>query len=428
MIVLLLFSGFFSMSETVFSSVSLVKLKTAVENRRRGSKIALSCAENFDRTLTTLLIGNNIVNTALATISVGFFTMLAVSAAYVELVSTLSITVIVLIFGEILPKTFGKTYSLSISLKLAPIVYFLSIILFPFSILFMKLQSLISNNKNKKPSVNESELGAIVDTMEEEGSIKPGEAEIIRNVFDLDDRTVEDIMIPRVDILAIDITTPLSEIEKIMLNNRFSRIPIYREDKDHVAGILYERDFFEALVRHEEPSQIDITKIMKPVKYVSKTMSVGVLIKELQKTKTHIAIVSGEYNDTLGLVTMEDALEELVGEIYDEHDDLVPEKELITKLDENNYLVDGETYLENLFDELDIGEPDENLPTKVSGFIFESTEKIPTIGYECNLECSYTKFDENSDSYVDYNTMLTFKIVDINKRRIKTVKVTLTNN
>ena len=312
MICLVLLSGFFSMSETVFSSVSIPKLKVAVEDRLSGSKLSLRCTEKFDRTLTTLLIGNNIVNIALATISVNFFVRLAISEAYVSLVSTLVITLIVLIFGEILPKTFGKAYSEQISYKIAPIIYALTIILIPLSYLFMKLQNVIGKHKVEEVSVDEDELEAILDTMETEGAIKSNEVNIIRNVFDLDDRTVEDIMIPRVDIVAIDIEDSIEEIKTIMMKNRLSRVPIYKEDKDHIIGVLYERDFYVSLINNNG-KDVDILSVMKPVKYVSKTMSVGVLINELKKSKTHISIVSGEYNDTLGLVTMEDALEELVG-------------------------------------------------------------------------------------------------------------------
>jgi len=404
MICLVLLSGFFSMSETVFSSVSIPKLKVAVEDRLSGSKLSLRCTEKFDRTLTTLLIGNNIVNIALATISVNFFVRLAISEAYVSLVSTLVITLIVLIFGEILPKTFGKAYSEQISYKIAPIIYALTIILIPLSYLFMKLQNIIGKHKVEEVSVDEDELEAILDTMETEGAIKSNEVNIIRN--------------------AIDIEDSIEEIKAIMIKNRLSRVPIYKEDKDHIIGVLYERDFYVSLINNNG-KDVDILSVMKPVKYVSKTMSVGVLINELKKSKTHISIVSGEYNDTLGLVTMEDALEELVGEIYDEHDKIVGDDELIKKIDDKTYLVSGEMYIEDLYEELEIGEPDPSAATKVSGFIYESTEELPYIGYVLNTYSEYTSLNETADSYKDYCKKITFEVIDITKRRINKVKVSI---
>lgn len=411
------------MSETVFSSVSTVRLKMHVENRVSGSKKALYVAEHFDQTLSTLLVGNNIVNIALATLSVGFFTQLLVAGNYIELVSTLVTTIVVLIFGEIFPKTIAKEYSEAIALKIGIVIYILSFILFPVVKIFMFIQRAITRKNTGNITVDEAELEAILDTMEEEGAIKSDEVEIIRKVFDLDDRSVEDIMVPRVDILAIDIDSTVEEVKQIMLDNQYSRVPVYKEDKDNIVGILYERDFFASLVRDKDNS--DFTKIMRPVKYVSKTMSVGALIHELQRCKTHIAIVSGEYNDTLGLVTMEDALEELVGEIYDEHDDASMDIPLIQKVDENQYIVDGEMYIDDLFEDLNIGEAPEGSAAKVSSFIYDSTESIPVVGYKMNYITHYTHFNEEKDGYEDFTKRIIFEVCDVDSRRIRTVKVTI---
>lgn len=420
MLVLVLLSAFFSMSETVFSSVSTVRLKMYVEDRVAGAKKALSVAENFEKTLSTLLIGNNIVNIALATLSVGFFTSLIPGSNLIEVLSTVVVTVVVLIFGEIVPKTLAKLYSEQIALKIGFIVYVLGIILYPLSALFMLLQRGISR-RNDKPSVDEAELEAILDTMEEEGSIKSDELEMIKNIFDLNDHTVEDIMVPRIDILGIDIETPIEEVKEIILENQYSRVPVYQEDKDHIVGILYERDFFSCFVRDQK---INLQDILRPVKYVSRAMKVGALIHELQKSKTHIAIVSGEYGDTLGLVTMEDCLEELVGEIYDEHDEEASDTKLINKVGEDTYLVDGEIYVDDLFDELNIGQAPE-VSTKLSSWVFESSETIPEVGYKLVYISNYTIKNEDDDQYTDYSKKITFEVVEVDERRIEKIKVTL---
>lgn len=423
MVLLVLLSAFFSMAETVFSSVSETRLKRCVEDRKSGAKKALYCVDHFERTLTTLLVGNNIVNVALSTLAVGFFASLAINAQYVELVSTFTITIVLLIFGEITPKTIGKKYNDHLVLTLGPIIYVLSFILYPIVIIFMGIQKLITGKKGEKSTVNESELETLLDTMAEEGEIETDERTLIKNVFDLNDRSVEDIMVPRIDMIAIDGSLPLEEVKKTFLEENFSRIPVYEEDKDHIIGILYERDFFQALVMGK--SFNSIKDLMRPVHFVNKMMTVDTLIKELQEAKMHMAIVSGEYNDTLGLVTMEDALEEIVGEIYDEHDEGSINKKLITQVDENTYLVDGEMFVSDLFDELKIGQAPEDT-SKVSTWVFESKKDLPKEGDIMTYVSCFTEEDEEG-VYQDYAKKLTIEVVRMDDRRIVTVKVTVTD-
>lgn len=422
-IALIILSAFFSMSETAFTSVSESKLKTFVEDRKRGSKKALICVEKYDRTLTTLLVGNNIVNTALSIISVGFFIELGINEQYVDLIATIVITVVLLIFGEITPKTMGKKYCDRLVLILAPIVYILSFILFPIVYIFRLVQKLISGKKTDSQQVNEEELETILDTMEEEGSIEAEEVTLIKKVFDLNDRTVEDIMVPRIDMVAIDVDSTIDEIKEVFLQENYSRIPVYRKDKDHIIGILYERDFFQALIKDKKIKSAK--DLMKKAKFINKTMNVDALIKELQESKMHMAIVSGEYGDTLGLVTMEDALEEIVGEIYDEHDEGSFSEKLLTQIDDNTYLVDGEMYVSDMFDELGLGEAPEDT-SKISTWVFESMEDLPEIGSIVHYISCYT--EENEDGqYQDFEKKLDIEIVELNERRIEKVRVTLSD-
>lgn len=420
LIILVLFSAFFSMTETVFASVSEAKIKNYVEERKTGAKKALFCVEHFDRTLTTLLVGNNIVNTALSTFALTFF-MGFIRTGNLELISTAIITIVLLIFGEITPKTIGKKYNDKLVLFLAPIIYVISYILLPISIIFMGIQKIFTGKKNNDSQVNESELETILDTMVEDGEIEDDEHEYIKNVFDLNDRTVEEIMVPRVDMVAIEDTTSIDEVKNIFIREQYSRIPVYHEDKDHIIGIIYERDFFEAMAKNIELK--NVKQLMRNVLFVNKKMTVDALIKTLQESKTHMAIVSGEYNDTLGLVTMEDALEEIVGEIYDEHDEGSVKQKLITKINDNTYMVDGDMFVSDMFEEIGLGETPEGA-SKLSTWMFESQEDLPKIGDKMTYISCFTDQNENGE-YEDYAKKIVLEIVEVDDRRIETVKVTV---
>ena len=420
LIILILFSAFFSMTETVFASVSEAKIKNYVEERKTGAKKALFCVEHFDRTLTTLLVGNNIVNTALSTFALTFF-MGFIRTGNLELISTAIITIVLLIFGEITPKTIGKKYNDKLVLFLAPIIYVISYILLPISIIFMGIQKIFTGKKNNDSQVNESELETILDTMVEDGEIEDDEHEYIKNVFDLNDRTVEEIMVPRVDMVAIEDTTSIDEVKNIFIREQYSRIPVYHEDKDHIIGIIYERDFFEAMAKNIELK--NVKQLMRNVLFVNKKMTVDALIKTLQESKTHMAIVSGEYNDTLGLVTMEDALEEIVGEIYDEHDEGSVKQKLITKINDNTYMVDGDMFVSDMFEEIGLGEAPEGA-SKLSTWMFESQEDLPKIGDKMTYISCFTDQNENGE-YEDYAKKIVLEIVEVDDRRIETVKVTV---
>ena len=420
LIILVLFSAFFSMTETVFASVSEAKIKNYVEERKTGAKKALFCVEHFDRTLTTLLVGNNIVNTALSTFALTFF-MGFIKTGNLELISTAIITIVLLIFGEITPKTIGKKYNDKLVLFLAPIIYIISYILLPISIIFMGIQKIFTGKKNNDSQVNESELETILDTMVEDGEIEDDEHEYIKNVFDLNDRTVEEIMVPRVDMVAIEDTTSIDEVKNIFIREQYSRIPVYHEDKDHIIGIIYERDFFEAMAKSIELK--NVKQLMRNVLFVNKKMTVDALIKTLQESKTHMAIVSGEYNDTLGLVTMEDALEEIVGEIYDEHDEGSVKQKLITKINDNTYMVDGDMFVSDMFEEIGLGEAPEGA-SKLSTWMFESQEDLPKIGDKMTYISCFTDQNENGE-YEDYAKKIVLEIVEVDDRRIETVKVTV---
>lgn len=419
MVILIVLSAFFSMSETAFSACSETKLRLAIEDKKRGAKKAMFLTEKFDRTLTTLLVGNNLVNTTLATISVTFFTLLAVNENYIELVSSLSITILLLIFGEILPKMIAKMNPEGVALKVSVIIYVLSYVLYPVVIVFVGLQRLLQRKKEQHSS-SKDEFEVYIDEMEDTGVIEADEAEVIHKVLDLSDRCVEDIMVPRIKMEAIDYSSTLEEVKAFMLDNAFSRIPVYKKDKDHIVGILYERDFFPALIKN---SRVSWKKLLRPVKFVSSAMKIDDLMEDLQKTKTHMAIVSGEVGDVLGLVTMEDCLEELVGEIYDEHD--IPGNDDVNcvKQEDGSYIVDGEMYVEDMFEELNIGDVPEDIPSKISGWLFAKCESLPVEGFTMNYLARYTMLNEEEKEYEDFNKMLEISIHEVKNRAIVSARV-----
>ena len=422
MIVLVVFSAFFSMSETAFSSTTDAKLRLLIEERKSGAKKALQLASNFDKTLITLLIGNNIVNVLLSTLAVLFFGYLIQdNDTLLSVVSTAVVTITILIFGEILPKVIAKQYPEAIAVKVAWPVYVIMLILTPLVYFFLGIQKLFTRRQTEAEAIDEDELGVLIDQMEDQGEIEHDEAETIRNVFDLNDRSVSDIMIPRIQMDAINYESTLEEVKSFMIDNPYSRIPVYKTDKDHIIGILYERDFFPALIKNPKMSW---RRVIKPAKFVAGSMKVDALIEELQKAKTHIAIVSGEYGDVLGLVTLEDAIEEIVGEIYDEHD-IPGDNDLIFLEEEDGaYIVDGEWFVDDLFDKLGVGDQPDDVPSKLSGWMFAKCESIPKPGFSFDYVAIYTKQNEEEE-YEDFAKVITFTIDQVKNRRIETVKVTI---
>ena len=423
MIVLVLLSAFFSMSETAISCCTKVKIQAAVEDRVSGSKKALFLFNDFNRTITTLLIGNNLVNVGLSAIAVTFFTQLAVAEEYVSLITTGVITLVLLMFGEIFPKTIAKNYPEQIAYKVSIVIIIISYILFPIVWFFTKMQKLLSK-KSDEETYDEDELGVILDTMEDQGNIEKDESELIQNVLTLNDRTVEDIMVPRIQMEAINYNSKLDDVKEFMIGNNFSRIPVYKNDKDHIVGILYERDFYPAILKNPKTSW---KRLLKPVKFVAATMKVDALIKELQASKMHMAIVSGEYGEVLGLVTMEDALEELVGEIYDEHDNPGDNDLTLEREEDGSYIVDGDYFVEDLFEKLGIGDIPEDVPSKVSGWLFTKCESLPEVGFSFDYIAVYTKLNEETVEYEDFAKKLTLSVYKVENRRIILAKLFITD-
>ena len=420
MVILVAVSAFFSMSETVFSSVNVIRLKTNIDDGIRGSKKAYWITENFDLTITTILVGNNLANIALATISVSFWSSIFTDQpTVINVMNTVVMTIIILIFGEILPKSFARNHADRIALSISGIFYYIIQIFRPITWIFRKIKSwIVTDITEDQITVTGDELETIIDTMEEEGSIDEDEAEMLQSVMDLDETQVYEIMTPRVDMVGIDVEDDIEEIKKVFFDHQFSRIPVYEDTRDNVIGVLHERDFFTKLIKGQK---VYIRKLMKEPIFVSKSMKVDTLIETLQRENTHLAIVSGEYGGTSGIVTMEDALEELVGEIYDEHDEV--DGDMITPIKENKYGLNAEIDLEDLFEELDLGPEPESHYSSLGGWLYEMFEDIPEVdeSYIYRQEIPSYEHDEEIDRVL----ILKFTVKDIKERRISYVHLTV---
>lgn len=421
-VVLVVLSAFFSSSETAFSTVNVMRLRTYALDKKRGARKALWIAENYDRTVTTILVGNNFVNIAATTLATLAFGILLTNPTLSNILNTIIMTIIVLIFGEIIPKCFAKENSEKFALTFSGILYFLIKLLFPIVIIFIGIRKLFLKKKteDEQPTVTEEELESIIDTMEEEGVIDKDDASLIQSVLDIGERTVNDIMIPRIDFIAVENTATNEEIKRIFIEYKFSRLPVYKEDKDHIIGILSEKDFFAAIL--ETPNKVNINRLMKTPLYVSETMKVDDLIRKMQKAKKHLAIVSDEYGGTSGIVTMEDALEELVGEIYDEHDDTNIQED-IKKLSETSFEISADVMLDELYEVLELGQvPETNYPT-VGGYLYGMFEHIPVVGDKFSILT--TKFvDSDSDGLLEERIYtLEYTILSVVERRIISVQL-----
>jgi len=369
-VILLLFAAvFFAITETAFASVSRVRLKTDAERGDKRAERALYVTEHFDRAITTLLICTNIVHIATASIVTVYVTKRwGVSAVSI---STLVTTLVVFFFGEMLPKSIARKYSEPLSLATAGILSFLMMILKPAAALLTLIGNLAAKatKGDDETSVTENDIYDIIEDMTEEGTINEEQSELISSALQFGDVTVESILTSRMDVAAIDINMPQEEILQFIKEQNHSRLPVYEGSIDNITGILYHKDFFNIAFR----SKTNISEIVKPAIFVPKSKKISDLRKELQEQQLHIAVVMDEFGCTVGLVTLEDILEELVGEIWDEHDEIVRE---ISKVGENTFIVSGKTNVEKLFEVLKVDSEFEAMT--VSGWVMEVLEKIPS--------------------------------------------------
>lgn len=403
-ILLVIASGFFSSTETAYSCANKIKLRSwASAGDKKAAKVLRLAEENYDKLITTILVGNNIVNLTAATLSSIFFIMVLNNASYSSVVSTAFITVSVLIFGEITPKFMAKSSPEKFATAYYPIIAFFYYVFYPFNFVFGGWKWLIGKIFRLKSDdvITEEEIMTVVEEAEEDGTLREEETKLIRSVIEFDDVEVGDILVPRVNIVAIDVTTPFDEIKDIFDKEGYSRIPVYRDSIDTIIGTIHEKDFFVSYLKGD--TKID--DILQSAFYTTEHVKISFLLKQLQKSKIHIAIVLDEYGGTLGLVTMEDILEELVGEIYDEHDEVI---NFFKQTGENTYLVDGNAPLSDLFEYFSLDDEENKFDAStVSGWIIETLGEIPPVG---------RKFDFLN---------LTVEVVKSNVKKVLQAKITV---
>lgn len=413
-------SAYFSASEMAFTAVNQIRLRSLADNKVKGARKAIYITEHYDKTLSTILIGNNLVNIALTTICAYVFSVLIADPTLSNVLNTVIMTIVILIFGEILPKSMVKVEPLSFALKTSGIMFVIVKILTPISWIFLKLQQAATRKAketNSDPAVTEEELESIIDTMEEEGVIDKDNAEIMQGVLDLADRTAYDIMTPRVDISAVSYADSVKIVQDKFMDTMFSRLPVYEDTIDRIIGILNQKDFFKAMLSGEK---VFIKKIMTEPLYINENMKADDVIRLMQKSKKHMAVVLDEHGGTSGIVCMEDAIEEVVGEIYDEHDDVEP-ADVLNKKNDSEFVVDSEMELQDLFDMLEIEHLPESDYTSVGGFLFGLSEELPVQ----DKVIVYKTIDERivDGLYVSIPVELHFTLSKVEDNRIKEVTV-----
>lgn len=395
LIVLVALSAFFSGSETALTSVNKIRLKSLEENGDKKAARTLRVAENYERMISTVLIGNNIVNIASASLATVIFTVL-LGADKGAAVSTVVMTIVVLIFGEVLPKNYAKNNADSLAMVVSGPISFLMTVFKPLSAALSALSGLMSRltgGEDDKPSVTEEELKYIVESIEEEGVLEENESDLVQSALEFDEIEVQEIVTPRVDMITLDVEDSWEEILELAKTSKVSRIPVYEGSIDNIIGLVHVRDILEDEISNSEH---DIHSLLSQCLFVHKTMNLSGLLEKLRKEKMPLAIVTDDYGGTMGLVTIEDVVEELVGEIWDEYDDF--EEELVKK-DDHTYEVSGDYNIYDLMDELDEDnrsfESDYNT---VSGWILEQLEHIPTVGeqlvYEDRMRVTVTEMDD----------------------------------
>lgn len=371
-------SAYFSATETAFSSLNRIRIKNMAEKGNKRAALVLRLSNNYDGLLSTILIGNNIVNIASASLATLVFVRYLGEEAGAS-ISTVVTTIVVLIFGEVSPKSIAKENAETFSMFSAPILNVFMKILTPVNFLFKQWKKLLSKiiKAEGDHSITEEELLTIVEEAEQEGGIDEQESSLIRSALEFSELEAADILTPRVDVVGISSDLSKEEIAKIFAQTGYSRLPVYEGSIDHIIGIIYQKDFHNYVYHTNK----NISAIIRPVLFIAKSKNIGELLRELQRNKSHIAVVMDEFGGTVGIVTLEDVLEELVGEIWDEHDKVVEE---IEKVSETEYFVLGSANVEKLFEELDREEEFEVLT--VSGWVMEELDKVPEEGDEFEYE------------------------------------------
>jgi len=394
LVILIMFSAFFSATETAFSSLNKIRIKMMADEGNKRAALVYNMTENFDRLLTTVLIGNNIVNIASTAIATILFIALLGDQATGSTVSTVVMTVAVLIFGEITPKSIAKEKPEAFAMFAAPFIKLLAAIFIPFIAFFALWKKMLKKifKLENNDAITGDELLNIVEEAEDSGGIDEEESDLIRSAISFSDLTAEDILTPRVDIIAISKDDDEDKIAQVFDDSKFSRLPVYEDGIDNIIGFLHIRDF--SRVKFSDDEEYNIDDVLKSTVFVAKSMAVNDLLKLMQSKKTHMAVVTDEYGGTIGIVTLEDILEELVGEIWDEADEIVED---FVDLEDGKIKVLCSTQLNKMLDHLGLEDDSDSESVSVGGWVIEQLCKIPEEGdvfsYK-NIDVEVTKVEQ----------------------------------
>ncbi len=374
---MIVFSAFFSASETAYTSANKIRLRSKAENGKKSAARALKIIEKYDKTLTTILIGNNIVNILTSSLATVLFIDLLKDADKGSVASTVVVTIVVLIFGEILPKTLAKSHAESFACGISGIMSFLMTVFTPLSAIFILLQkgaNKLFASKNKEVSMTEQELISIIDEIEDEGVLEEQEGSLVRSALEFDETIVSEVITPRVNIVAVEINSDTEKVKDLFIKEQYSRLPVYEKTVDHIVGVITQHDFFEKIVRGES---FTISDIMQDTLHIPNLMKISDVLKQMQKNKLHLAVVVDQYGGTEGIVTLEDIIEELVGEIWDESDEITAPVKFIS---ETVFETSGEVSQNDFNRFFEARAMDFRIDTEsntVGGWLFELFGRIP---------------------------------------------------
>ena len=374
LVILVGFSAFFSASETAFSSLNQIRLKSRAEDGDSSAARVLAMAEQYDKLLSTILIGNNIVNIAAASIGTILFTQM-LGAERGATVSTIVLTIIVLIFGEVTPKSLAKEMPEKVATAVSPFLVLLLALMTPLTWLFTQWKKLLGHfvHSGEADTITEGELMTMVSEAENDGELTDRESELIRSAIEFDDVEVEEILTPRVDVVAVEDDIPLEELAQTFAESGYSRLPVYHGTIDNIIGVVHEKDFY--IARLKKATKID--DLVVPTLYTTGSTQISQLLRTLREQHHHMAVVVDEYGGTEGIITLEDILEELVGEIWDEHDEVTED---FRKQSDGSWLVSGSASVDDLYEELDLPEEEDIDSNTVNGLVQEKTCHLPKVG------------------------------------------------
>ena len=380
LVILVAFSAFFSASETAFSSLNQIRLKSRAEDGDPSAARVLAMSEQYDKLLSTILIGNNIVNIAAASIGTVLFTRL-LDPQRGATVSTIVLTIVVLIFGEVTPKSLAKEMPERIATAVSPFLSLLMLLLSPLTWLFTQWKKLLGHfiHSGEADTITEGELMTMVSEAENDGELTDRESQLIRSAIEFDDVEVEEILTPRVDVIAVEDDLSLDEVADTFAESGYSRLPVYHGTIDNIIGVVHEKDFYLGRLRKDTT----LEDLVKPTLYTTGSTQISQLLRTLREQHHHMAVVVDEYGGTEGIITLEDILEELVGEIWDEHDEVTED---FRQQSDGSWLVAGSASVDDLFETLDLPEDEDIDSNTVNGLVQEKTRHLPKVGDHFTLD------------------------------------------